>query len=327
MSWYDAVKNIRKPYGEGAVCITERQIIAALRNQEFHSFEEAHDAFHKRYLEVINEHLNRLGCSRREYYEREERPYMKRLPAFRYDVSSFGSATVPKDFCIKIHENRYSVPYTLCHETVLYRVVDDVIHIYDSQWTEVATHTLQKAKRRYPIILFEHRPKNQQAVLGYNQEEFLKYACQVGPETTKAFKYYLERGKEPEQGYQFCVSLRYLGESHGTEMLEEACAAAQSGGALADLKIIESYLVARAAAAADNAPDSQAAHPKDTPNDQPPDTVNAPTAAPANDCQTVQQKTEGLTRGEAQYKSPSEPLSPHTCSEGSPATSKSLDEV
>ena len=43
------------------------------------------------------------------------------------------------------------------------------------------------------------------------------------PDEHKAVQYFLEKGKEPEQGYKACASLKRLGEKYSLKRLESAC--------------------------------------------------------------------------------------------------------
>ena len=106
----------------------------------------------------------------------------------------------------------------------------------------VAEHKLIREKQRNPIVKPEHMPKSHQAMLDYNEEGFLTFAEKVGPQATTAFRYYLERGDAPEQGYQFCASFKHLAERYGFPLFEMACETVSSSGNELTLPNIEDCL-------------------------------------------------------------------------------------
>ena len=65
--------------------------------------------------------------------------------------------------------------------------------------------------------------KGHRKYLSYNADNFSLSAQSIGQNTSEVVRFFLESGKEPEQGFKFCASLTKLGEKYGHSKLEKAC--------------------------------------------------------------------------------------------------------
>src|SRR5690606_15468426 len=110
---------VRKPRDKGsvekAVDLSYKHIYAPLRNQVFHSIEELNAAI-QRQLEIFNVRpfKNKAG-SRKQLFEENEKPLLKRLPTADYEIKRTTQSKVGKNYHVIIGEDmhHYSVPYTL----------------------------------------------------------------------------------------------------------------------------------------------------------------------------------------------------------------------
>ena len=66
-------------------------------------------------------------------------------------------------------------------------------------------------------------PPEHQKYLTYNPAEFMNWAESIGESTLKVVNCFLYSGKEPEQGYKYCVSLMKMTDRYGQERIERAC--------------------------------------------------------------------------------------------------------
>ena len=66
-------------------------------------------------------------------------------------------------------------------------------------------------------------PPEHQKYLAYHPEEFKNWAECIGEFTSKVVNYFLYSGKEPEQGYKYCVSLMKMTDRYGQIRIERAC--------------------------------------------------------------------------------------------------------
>ena len=98
---------------ESAVQVAQRWILAVLRHRTFFSLAELNEAIWEK-LEVLNARpMQKLGVSRRELYERLDRPVLKPLPQESYELSTWKRCRVNIDYHVEVENNLYSVPYQL----------------------------------------------------------------------------------------------------------------------------------------------------------------------------------------------------------------------
>ena len=108
---------VRKPRDkakvENAVLQTERWILARLRNETFFSLAEANEAI-RELLKKLNDRVRRdLRVSRRELFEKLDRPALRPLPQERYHFAAFKTVRVGCDYRVEYKSHFYSVPYQL----------------------------------------------------------------------------------------------------------------------------------------------------------------------------------------------------------------------
>ncbi|AFS53983.1 Mu transposase domain-containing protein [Leptospirillum ferriphilum] len=119
------------------------------------------------------DHLNRLAerCLREEADQRlhgtvrkivadrfaREAPELLPLPAVRFDTSYRENRQVSWDGYVEIRGNRYSVPASLCGQTVAVRIVlDDQVRIFDREDRIAATHRLRPFRDEGWVTVPEH---------------------------------------------------------------------------------------------------------------------------------------------------------------------------
>ena len=218
---------VRKPDDkaavEGSVRFVSTWITAALRDRKFFSIAEAKAAVQEK-LEELNRRSfkkPRTGC-RLSAYEQEEKNFMQPLPTHAYEPAVWLSPKVGYDYLVSDGLNKYSVPYDLIGEKVDVKLTKHIVEVFYKQ-TRVAVHVRLDKERRDPVVKPEHMPEAHRKYLGYNAEEFNKWAHKIGPKTTETVQYFLSSGKEAEQGFKACASLTKLGTRYGAECLEDAC--------------------------------------------------------------------------------------------------------
>ena len=211
-----------KSLAEGTVRFVSTWIIAALRNRKFFTIEEAQSAVQEKL-----EELNRIPFKKREgnrydAYCNEEHSFMKPLPLTPYEPAVWSTATVPLDYLISDGKNKYSVPFDLIGESVDIRLTRQLVEVF-FKGGRVALHHREPYRKRDAIVVPEHMPEQHRKYLSYNADNFTEWAKTVGSNTASVVSYFLESGREPEQGYKACVSLMNLARKHNAQNLERAC--------------------------------------------------------------------------------------------------------
>ena len=213
-----------KSHAEGSVRFAETWILASLRDRKFFSFDEAKSAVAEK-LEALNnrEISSRKGWTRKTAFEAEEKSYLQPLPVVPYEPSVWVVGNkVGTDYLVSDGTNKYSVPFDLIGEPVDIKLTKAMVEVY-YKGDRVATHIRHQIAEHDPIIKLEHMPESHRQYLKYNSEDFLAWGQNAGPNVHKAVQYFLEKGKEPEQGYKACASLKRLGEKYSLKRLESAC--------------------------------------------------------------------------------------------------------
>ena len=213
---------------EFSVLLAQRWVLAALRNRTFFSLVELNAAIRAR-VEVINgKVMKRMGVSRRDLFEKYDRPALLPLPATRYEMTLWKTCTVNIDYHIEFEHNLYSVPSQLVGQEVEARATKRCVEIYLRQ-TRVASH-LRLFGRGQPSTLAEHMPVAHRSHAEWTPSRLIAWGQKAGPATGHVVETIMKSRPHPEQGYRACLGLMRLGRNLGNERLEAACERARRVG-------------------------------------------------------------------------------------------------
>lgn len=214
---------------EVSVLLAERWIVASLRNRTFFSLAELNVAIREKVEELNGRVMKRLGASRRELFERYDRPALRPLPPVRYETALWKECGVNIDYHVEYEHNLYSVPYALVGQRVEVRATQGCVEVY-LRSTRVASHPRLVGRGRVSTLA-EHMPASHRAHAAWSPSRLISWAEKTGPSTRHVVEAILRSRPHPEQGYRACLGLMRLGRNHGAERLEAACQRAQSLGA------------------------------------------------------------------------------------------------
>jgi transposase len=223
---------VRKPKDkakvESAVLVAQRWILAVLRHQTFFSLAELNQAIREQ-LEILNTRkMQKLGVSRRELFERLDRPALKPLPQERYEISKWKRCRVNIDYHVEVEFSYYSVPYQLNHEEIEARATPSVVEVY-FKGRRVASHQRLRTRGEF-CTLAEHMPRSHREHLEWTPSRLTAWAEKTGPATGRLVSEILHRRRHPEQGYRSCLGIMSLGRRYDEQRLEAACARAEQLG-------------------------------------------------------------------------------------------------
>jgi transposase len=209
---------------EGAVLIAQRWILARLRNRTFFEHGELNEGV-AQLLEDLNARpMQKLKVSRRELWERLDRPALLPLPASRYEQAEWKTCRVNIDYHVDVARHLYSVPYQLVHEAIEARYTVSIVEVL-YKGRRIASHP-----RRYdgkPSTLAEHMPNSHRAHAEWTPSRLIGWAEKSGPAAGRVVAEILKSRPHPEQGYRACLGLIRLGRRYGDERLDAACARAE----------------------------------------------------------------------------------------------------
>jgi transposase len=224
---------VRKPKDkakvEAAVLLVERWILAALRHRHFYSLGELNEE-----IGVLLERLNdkkfkKLQGSRKELFEKNERPVLRALPTERYSYGEWKIAKVNIDYHIEIDRSYYSVPYKYIGRKLDVRVSSATLDIY-SQMTHICSHVLALRDGSH-ITIKEHMPKSHQEYGHWTPERIISWAESLGEDAGLYVKKLLHSQKHPALGYRKALGIISLKKIYSSEKINQACKRANSFGA------------------------------------------------------------------------------------------------
>jgi len=206
---------------ESGVLQVERWILARLRHQRFFSLRELNASIRALLVELNARPLKVLGVSRRQLYERLDRPALRPLPENRYEFGEWKKVRVAPDYHVELFGHYYSVPYQLVREPLDLRFTDRTVEVF-RRGKRVAGHRRSRTRGRH-TTLREHMPKAHQAYLDWTPTRLVRWAQKTGPATARLVEEILQTRPHPQQGFRSCLGVMRLGKSYGDERLEAAC--------------------------------------------------------------------------------------------------------
>ena len=228
-----------KPNAEGTVGNISTWITAALRDEQFFSLAELNRAIRDK-LELFNQRLfQKKEGSRLSLFLGEEKPLLAPLPATRFELSDWKTATVQFNYHISVDGMLYSVPFEYIKKKVDVRVTDTTIEIFYNH-NRIASHCRLKGRKGQYSTVTEHMPEDHQKYLEWNGERFRKWAERIGINTYTVVNVILTSRSVEQQTYRSCMGLLKLAEN---ATLEAACKKALTYTASPSYKSIKNILV------------------------------------------------------------------------------------
>ena len=182
-----------KPNAEGTVGNISTWITAALRNEQFFSLVELNRAIREK-LEQFNRKLfQKKEGSRLDLFLEDEKPLLSPLPATRFELSDWKTATVQFNYHISVDGMLYSVPYEYIKKKVDVKVTDTTIEIFYNH-NRIASHHRLKGRlgSTAPLLnicrkdIFEllHRRRKKSSTIFCSQYVFEEWYDQLGGEAS-----------------------------------------------------------------------------------------------------------------------------------------------
>jgi transposase len=218
-----------KAKAEVGVQVAERWILARLRNQRFFSLEELNLRIGELLEELNGRVMRTYGVSRRDLFERLDRPALKPLPDRRFVYGEWKTARVSIDYHLEVERHYYSVPHGLVGEKLDVRVTATTVEVFQGS-VRVASHARSYRQNAHTTVA-EHMPKAHREHLEWSPSRFLRWAETIGPKARALVEAILADRPHPEQGYRSCLGILRLSKRYSRERIEAACARALGVGA------------------------------------------------------------------------------------------------
>ena len=215
---------------ESAVQVTQRWILARLRNRTFFSLGELNAAIRELLEDLNTRRFRKLPGTRRLQYEALDRPALLPLPAERYELAEWRKVRVNLDYHVEVEGHYYSVPYQLCRLELEARLTARVVECFH-KGRRVASHVRSSERGRHTTAQ-EHMPKAHQAYLEWTPERIVQWTGTAGPATRTLVERLIASKPHPQQGFRAALGIMRLGKIYGAERLEAASERALRFGAL-----------------------------------------------------------------------------------------------
>jgi transposase len=214
---------------EAGVRVAQRWILARLRNERHFSLESLNERIAELLEDLNGRRMRVYRTSRREMYERVDRPALRPLPATRFTYAEWKAARVNVDYHVEVDGHYYSVPYRHLGDQVEVRLAAGTVEvILDGQ--RIASHARSFQRGRHTTVA-DHMPVAHRKHMEWSPSRIANWAGKIGPRTRALVEAILAERPHPEQGYRSCLGILRLGKRYGEARLEAACARALSARA------------------------------------------------------------------------------------------------
>jgi transposase len=211
---------------ESGVLIAQRWILARLRHHTFFSLAEL-NARIRELVEGLNARvMKRYGASRRELFERLDRPALSTLPVQRFEYADWLNARVNIDYHVEVDHHFYSAPFTLFREQLDVRLTATTVELLH-RGERVGAHRRSHQRGGFTTDP-AHMPSSHRKHLEWSPTRMIRWGETIGPHTARFIESLIENRPHPEQGYRSCLGTLRLEKHYGAERLEIACARALS---------------------------------------------------------------------------------------------------
>ena len=216
---------------EVGVLIVQRWILARLRRETFFSLEALNARVRELLVELNARPMKKLGgVTRRELFERYDRPALRPLPAERFEYAEWKRVTVNLDYHAEVDKHWYSAPYRLVLQELWARATATTVEFFYLHRAErIASHVRSYVPYKHTTDPAHMPESHRQHSVGV--DAVIAWASSVGPMTEAMVRRLIEANPVREQGWRSARGLQRVGEKHGPERTELACAKALKLGA------------------------------------------------------------------------------------------------
>ena len=160
---------------EAGVLVAQRWILARLRHETFFSLEALNERIAELLEELNHRRMRVYGASRRELFERLDRPALRPLPATPFEYCEWKKVRLNIDYHAEVDHHYYSAPHPLVHEELEARFTATTVELLH-RGERVASH-LRSYRRGDHTTVAEHMPKAHQKHLEWSPSRIVHWAA------------------------------------------------------------------------------------------------------------------------------------------------------
>ena len=208
----------RKPKGkstvENHVKYLETHLVEKLKEKIYTSYDEL-NAEIKKIIAALNSRMfQNKSFSRKDAFERYDKPCMKPLPGGRYMICDYKAVLkVPNNYHIEYDGHYYSVLYTHCGKPAILKATPSEIRICDQYNRLICTHKRSYKDFPHYITCDEHMPPEHLYYKEVNSKDgnyYRRWASVIGPAMSEMIDRILKSSKHEEQSYNACAGILHM---------------------------------------------------------------------------------------------------------------------
>lgn len=135
---------------EVAVQVAQRWVLARLRNHMFFSLVELNARIAELVEELNARPMRKLGgATRRELFERYDRPVLRPLPSVAYEMQQWQQVRLNLDYHVELEKHWYSAPYVLVHQELWACLTPTTVELFH-RGQRVASHVRSRLPYGHP---------------------------------------------------------------------------------------------------------------------------------------------------------------------------------
>lgn len=218
---------VRKPQDkskvETAVKIAQNKIVASLRNKVYSNLRDINEDVAAQAQRVNQAPFQKLDSTRKELFEKQDKPAAISLPAKPYQFAVWKKAKVHKDYHIQAEKNYFSVPYSYISKTVDVRITERCVEIFH-KGERIASHVKNHTQSQGEFHTDKsHMPKSHQKYKDRTPDYLINKGYQIGQSVGDIIKEVLGRRMIIEQSFRSCLGILSLAKKYSPERLNNAC--------------------------------------------------------------------------------------------------------
>ena len=214
---------------EVAVQIAQRWIVARLRRETHFSLESLNLRIRELLADLNARPMKKLGgVSRRELFDRLDRPALRPLPTERFEYGEWSRGRVALDYHLEVSDHWYSTPYGLAKEQVWSWCTATLVEVFHHD-ARVASHVRSDERHGHTTDPAHMPEAHRRHATG--SDAVVAWATAAGPMTAAMARRLIDANPVHEMGWRSARGLQRIGEKYGVERTELACARAVRLGA------------------------------------------------------------------------------------------------
>lgn len=218
---------------EVGVQIAQRWILARLRNERFFSLAALNARISELREELNARPMKKLGgATRRELYDRYDRPALRALPDVPYELLEWREVRGNLDYHVEVDKHWYSIPHQIVtkgEREPLWACSTETMVVIFHRGQRVAAHVRSREPYKHTTDRAHMPPAHRAYSAGV--DGVLAWAASFGPMTEAMVRRLIDANPVREQGWRSARGLRRIAEKYGPERTERACARALFLGA------------------------------------------------------------------------------------------------